>query len=217
MSSAGKKTRAKKTAKTKSPRPKSRRIELPKEATQVLVRKIRILADKETAGRIDGQSKILNWAYNHLLSILEVRYGRFVEITRALAYTCPMGEEADELRSECWTLYQTIFGQYAPISALFVLVFLAQLFYASSRNLNRLAPGFFISLLLTLVTGIAVMTLHDKDRPNLIRRLRMSNPEEAMRSLLTDARSDCYPLLRGLRFQVQIADEHGGHSVNLIS
>ncbi len=51
----------------------------------------------------------------------------------------------------------------------------------------------------------------------LIRRLRMSNPEEAMRSLLTDARSDCYPLLRGLRFQVQIADEHGGHSVNLIS
>lgn len=67
-----------------------------------------------------------------------------------------------------------ISGQYAMISGLFVLVFLAQLFYAASHNMNRLAPGFFISLVLTLSTGIAVMTLHDKARPNLIQRLRSS-------------------------------------------
>ncbi len=90
-------------------------------------------------------------------------------------------------------LILTIFGQYAPISALFVLVFLAQLFYASSRNLNRLAPGFFISLLLTLVTGIAVMTLHDKDRPNLIRRLRMGAASVRVRDEDDDPMAETSP------------------------
>ena len=65
---------------------------------------------------------------------------------------------------------------------LFVLLFLAQLFYASARNLNRLAPGFFVSLALTIVTGVVVMTLKDKGRPNVLLRQRMRAASGRIRS-----------------------------------
>ena len=82
-------------------------------------------------------------------------------------------------------------GQYAMISGLFVLLFLAQLFYASSKNLNRLAPGFFVSLALTIVTGIVVMTMKDKARPNVIYRQRMKAASGRVRE--ADAEDDPAP------------------------
>lgn len=51
---------------------------------------------------------------------------------------------------------------------------------------------------------------------DLIRRLRMADPEEAMRSLISDARSERYPLLHGLSFRVQIGIDAGSHEISLI-
>lgn len=51
---------------------------------------------------------------------------------------------------------------------------------------------------------------------DLIRRLRMADPEEAMRSLINDVRSERYPLLRGLSFRVQIGIDTDSHEISLI-
>ncbi len=69
-------------------------------------------------------------------------------------------------------LMLTLIGQYSVISGLFVLLFLAQLFYASARNMNRLAPGFYLSLAMTVVTGFILMTLKDHRQRNVIHRGR---------------------------------------------
>lgn len=63
-----------------------------------------------------------------------------------------------------------VLGQYSMTSGLFVLLFLAELFYASARNMNRLAPGFYLSLIMTVVTGVLVMTLKDQPSRNILRR-----------------------------------------------
>lgn len=51
---------------------------------------------------------------------------------------------------------------------------------------------------------------------HLIRRLRMTDPVEAMRSLLRDLRSNRYPCLQGQTFQVRIEQDAQEHSVELI-
>ncbi|MCK6392687.1 ATP-binding protein [Zoogloea sp.] len=52
---------------------------------------------------------------------------------------------------------------------------------------------------------------------HLIRRLRMTNPVEAMRSLLKDLQSNRYPCLHGQTFQVRIEQDADEHAVELIA
>ena len=52
---------------------------------------------------------------------------------------------------------------------------------------------------------------------HLIRRLRMTDPVEAMRSLLRDLRSSRYPCLHGQTFQVRIEQDADAHTVELIA
>lgn len=65
-----------------------------------------------------------------------------------------------------------LLGKYSLISGLFVLLFLAQLFYGASKNQSRLSWGFFVSLALTIVTGVFTMTLKDNSRRNVIGKQR---------------------------------------------
>lgn len=66
--------------------------------------------------------------------------------------------------------------------------------------------------------------LHESERDadaaaleRLIRRLRITDPVEAMRSLLRDLRSNSYPCLQGQTFQVRIEQDTNEHSVELIA
>ena len=52
---------------------------------------------------------------------------------------------------------------------------------------------------------------------HLIRRLRMTDPVEAMRSLLKDLQSNRYPCLHGQTFQVRIEQDADEHAVELIA
>jgi len=51
---------------------------------------------------------------------------------------------------------------------------------------------------------------------HLVRRLRMTDPVEAMRSLLRDVQSTRYPCLHGLSFHVRIDRSEDSHAVELI-
>ena len=52
---------------------------------------------------------------------------------------------------------------------------------------------------------------------HLVRRLRMTDPVEAMRSLLRDLQSSRYPCLHGQTFQVRIEQGADEHAVELIA
>lgn len=52
---------------------------------------------------------------------------------------------------------------------------------------------------------------------HLLRRLRMTDPVEAMRSLLRDLRSHRYPCLQGQTFQIRIEPDVDAHKVELIA
>ena len=63
-------------------------------------------------------------------------------------------------------------GEYAMISGVLVLFFLAELFYGSYISLRFLAPGFYISLGLTALLGFLCLTARDAQKRNLFKRLR---------------------------------------------
>lgn len=69
-------------------------------------------------------------------------------------------------------LVLALLGEYAVISGLFVLLFLAELFYGSAKTLRFLAPGFYLALAMTALMGFLVLTIKDNTRRNFILKLR---------------------------------------------
>ncbi|MFZ2258964.1 MAG: hypothetical protein WAV55_12720 [Clostridiaceae bacterium] len=65
-----------------------------------------------------------------------------------------------------------LLGQYSVISGLCVFLFLAQIFYGSSKNLPLLSAGFYISLAMTASLGCLFLTFKNNDGRNIILKLR---------------------------------------------
>lgn len=55
-----------------------------------------------------------------------------------------------------------LLGRQQAIAGILLLLFLAQLFYASAYSRNLLAPGFFVTLALNILTILATLTLPRK-------------------------------------------------------
>lgn len=74
-----------------------------------------------------------------------------------------------------------LLGEFAVISGLFVLLFLAELFYGS-KSLRLLGPGFYFALAMTGVMGVLFMTFKDSSKRNIFRRLRAKELPESLKN-----------------------------------
>ena len=75
-----------------------------------------------------------------------------------------------------------VLGEFAVISGIFVLLFLAELFYGSKLSPRLLAPGFYITLGLTAVMGFLFMTFKDSSKRNIFRKLRAKNLPQSLKT-----------------------------------
>jgi hypothetical protein len=81
--------------------------------TSVTVKKIRVIASDGDRGRIDGQSKIVNWAENALLAALKADYAAFCDKSLMLTWSGAFEEEAIDLRCEREVLFYRLFTKYS--------------------------------------------------------------------------------------------------------
>lgn len=75
-----------------------------------------------------------------------------------------------------------LLGEYAVISGLFVLLFLAELFYGSHLETRFLAGGFYASLAMTAVMGFLFIIIKDNAKRNIIRKLRKKDMSGELKS-----------------------------------
>ena len=71
-----------------------------------------MLCSDDERDSIYGQSKIINWGYNNLLSMMRSDYAAFCDKSQTLEFACPFEEEAIDLRCEREVLFYRLFGKY---------------------------------------------------------------------------------------------------------
>lgn len=72
-----------------------------------------------------------------------------------------------------------VLGEYFMLSGLFVILFLAELFFGARYHRQLLAQGFYISLALTIATAFACLLIKDrKGRQSLRKQLKINRSKK---------------------------------------